>query len=93
MNLRLYGWSVLIAVGLMVLVQAIVTIPGCENVGIVLLPGMLLAALVFPEGIHSDSGIAYLVLAVVLDGLLLAIPVMLCLKRVGRTRQRRREGI
>ena len=31
------------------------------------LPGALLAALVFPEGIHSDSAVTYVVLAAVLD--------------------------
>jgi len=31
------------------------------------IPGLLAAAIVFPQGIHSDHGIAYLVLAVCLN--------------------------
>jgi hypothetical protein len=78
MNLRLYGWSVLIAIGLMVVIGAIGSIPGCDNVMYVLLPGAFIAALAFPEGIHSSAGGAFLILAGALDALLLALLVMLC---------------
>jgi hypothetical protein len=93
MNLRLSGWSLLIAAGLVMLVGAIATIPGWADVGVVLFPGMLLAAVMFPEGIHSDGPLAYLFLAGVFDVLLFALLVMLCWSRVGRFRQRKSESL
>src|SRR5579862_7456387 len=38
------------------------------------IPGLLAAALVFPEGIHSDHSVAYLVLAMFLNFFLFFIP-------------------
>lgn len=85
-GLRLYGWSVLVAIGLMMLVGAIASIPGCDPVWDALLPGAFLAAVVFPQGINSAGGNAYLAVAGVLDALLFAFPVMLCWKLIGRRR-------
>ena len=81
---RLYGWSVLIALGLMVLVGAIASIPGCGIAWDVLLPGAFLAAVAFPQGVDSAGGNAYLAVAGVLAALLFALPVMFCWKLIGR---------
>lgn len=90
---RLYGWSVLVAVGLMVLVGAIASIPGCDKVWLVLVPGALLAAVAFPQGVNSAGGNAYLVVAGLLDALLFALPVMLCWKLIGSKRRAEEGGI
>lgn len=92
-GLRLFRWSVLIAVGLMMLVGAIASIPGCDTVWNVLLPGAFLAAVVFPQGVNSAGGNAYLVVAGVLDALLFALPVMLCWKLIERRRRAEEEKI
>jgi hypothetical protein len=76
MRVRIYASSLLISVALVALVSAIASIPSCSALGCLLLPGMLLAALVFPEGVHSDSGIAYLVLAGLIDIVLFALVLM-----------------
>ncbi len=76
MRLRIYGWSLVISVALVALVAAIASVPHCSAIGIVLLPGALLAAIVFPQGPESGAGNIYLVLAGLLDSLLVAFPVM-----------------
>ena len=85
-GLRHYALSVIVALGLMLLVGAIANLPGCDIVWNVLLPGAFLAALVFPQGINSAGGNAYLVVAGFLDAFLFGFPVMLCWKLVGRKR-------
>ena len=45
-------------------------IPGFRWLGMLLLPGGLLAALLFPEGINSDHGWTFLVVAAVADWLI-----------------------
>lgn len=86
-GLRLYGWSVVVAIGLMMLVGGIASIPGCDPVWDALLPGAFLAAVVFPQGVNSAGGNAYLVVAGLLDALLFALPVMLCWKLVARRKE------
>jgi hypothetical protein len=86
-TLQLYGWSVLIAIGMLVLVEAIAGIPGFDIVEFIFAPGMLLAAVVFPQGLHSDHANAYLILACVLDALLLAVPVMFGLRAIKHRRR------
>jgi hypothetical protein len=76
MSLRVYGWSLVISVALIALVAAIASVPHCSAIGAVLLPGALLAAIIFPQGPESGSGNIYLLLAGVLDSLLFAFPVM-----------------
>jgi hypothetical protein len=75
-GLRLYGWSLAVSVVLTALVAGIASLPHCSAIGVVLLPGALLAALVFPQGPESDAANVYLVLAGLLDSLLLAFPIM-----------------
>jgi hypothetical protein len=76
MSLRVYGWSLVISVALVALVAGIASAPHCSAIGIVLLPGALLAAIVFPQGPESNAGNIYLVLAGLLDSVLFAFPVM-----------------
>lgn len=54
--------------------------------GFVLAPGLLWAAIVFPEGGHSDFAFVYLAAAVLIDTLLLGIPVMLLWRMINRLR-------
>lgn len=76
MSLRTYGWSCIISVALVAVVAAIASLPHCSAIGVVLLPGALLAAFAFPQGPESNMGNTYLVLAGLLNSLLAAFPVM-----------------
>jgi hypothetical protein len=49
------------------LLAALGSIPHINAAAFPLLPGILLAALIFPTGIHSDYGFAYMILAGILD--------------------------
>ncbi len=71
-----YAWSLLISVALMAAVGGVSSLPGCDNGWLLLVPGALLAALVFPQGVNSNGGILYLVLAGLIDLALLALIVM-----------------
>lgn len=51
-------------------VVGVASIPHCDDVAALLLPGILLAALVFAQGIHSDHAIAFMILAGVLNVLI-----------------------
>jgi len=76
MGLRRYAWSLAVSVALTVLVVVLADVPHCSAIGVVLFPGLLLAAIVFPQGAHSNEGILYLVLAGVIDVALFAFAVM-----------------
>ena len=45
-------------------------------IGTLLFPGMLIAAIIFPEGINSSGGNLYLVAAGLVESALLAFPLM-----------------
>jgi len=75
-QVRRYAWSFAVALALTMLVGAIASLPRCSAVGVLLAPGMLAAAIVFPEGINSHWGKTYLVLAAMLNAFLLAWPVL-----------------
>jgi uncharacterized membrane protein len=76
MRFGAYTWSLAISLVLIVLVGTIASIPGCSVGWDLLLPGALLAAIVFPQGVNSSGGNLYLVLAAILDIVLLSFPVM-----------------
>jgi hypothetical protein len=61
---------------LTMLVGAVASVPRWSAVGVLLAPGMLAAAIVFPQGINSDWGKTYLVLAALMNAFLLAWPVL-----------------
>jgi hypothetical protein len=48
--------------------------------GMIFLPGALLAALIFPQGIHGDAPMAFMVLAFVLTAALITPLVFLALQ-------------
>lgn len=89
MRLRVYGWSLVISVALVALAAVVASVPHFSAVGVVLLPGALLAAVVFPQGPESGSGNIYLLLAGVLDSLLVAFPVMWTWGLIERRRRAR----
>jgi hypothetical protein len=66
----------MMALALTVLVGAIASAPKCSAIGILLAPGMLAAAIVFPEGINSEWGKTYLVLAALMNAFWLSWPVL-----------------
>lgn len=87
MNLRTYIWSFVISVAITVLVSAVASLPKCSAIGFLLLPGALIAAIVMPEGINSDAGNAYLVVAGLLDSIMLSFLVMWFWRLIQRRRK------
>ena len=55
------------ALGMIVALALAGGIPGLRWLGMLLIPGGLLAALLFPEGIHSNYGLVFLVSAGITD--------------------------
>ena len=88
LQFRRYAWSFLVALAMTVLVGAVASLPRCAAVGILLGPGMLAAAIVFHEGIHSDWPQTYLLLAVLMNAFLLAWPVFWVWAWIGHSRRR-----
>jgi hypothetical protein len=76
LQLRRYAWSFMGTLILTMLVGAVASVPRWSAVGVLLAPGMLAAAIVFPQGINSDWGKTYLVLAALMNAFLLAWPVL-----------------
>lgn len=90
-QVRRYAWSFAAALALTILVGAIASLPRCSAVGVLLAPGMLAAAIVFPEGINSHWGKTYLVLAALLNAFLLGWPVLWFWTWIEHFRRRRAE--
>jgi hypothetical protein len=82
-----YFWS-LIAGGVLTALAAAISSIGFSIAGYLLLPGIFAAALVLPEGIHSDWAGTYLVLAVLANVFLLSWPVFGFWIRIERLRRR-----
>lgn len=57
------------------------------RLGVLALPGYLPAALVFPEGFHSESPYGFMALVVIFDGLLYGVPLMFLWKWWERKRK------
>jgi hypothetical protein len=87
MNLRTYAWSLLVSIALTALIAAIASMRWTTGISVLLLPGILLAAIVFPQGIHSDSPVTFLILGAVFEAILLAFPVMWAFHLIRRTRK------
>jgi small neutral amino acid transporter SnatA (MarC family) len=87
-HLRKYAWSFVFALALTVLVGAIASLPRWSAVGVLLAPGMLAAAIVFPDGINSNWGKTYLVLAALMNAFVLAWPVLWFSTWIERFRRR-----
>jgi hypothetical protein len=69
--------SFAVALGLSVAVAFLTDNTPFEFAGVIFLPGMLVAALVFPQGIESDHGNAYLAIAGVITAILLTWPILM----------------
>ncbi len=80
-----FAWAFTIALMITSLAVALSSAPHLVRLGMALAPGLLLAALIFPQGIHSTSGTIYLAVAALLNVLLLSLPIMWILGRVSRT--------
>ena len=66
------GCAALIGIVSVAALAGIASMDRLDSVGIVLLPGAFAAAVFFPQGIESDDGIAFLVLAAIFDVVLFA---------------------
>jgi hypothetical protein len=89
LQLRRYAWSFIGTLILTMLVGAVASVPRCSVVGVLLAPGLLAAAVIFPEGTNSDWAKTYLVLAVLMNAFLLAWPVLWIWALIGRSRRQR----
>jgi len=73
---REYLRACAVSLTLVALMSGIASVPGLSVVGVLLAPGMLLAAVCFPEGGHSDLAFVYVILAMLIDSLLYSWPVL-----------------
>jgi hypothetical protein len=85
-EVRRYAWSFAVALVVTVLAGAVSSVPRLSAVGVLLAPGMLGAAIIFPEGVHSGWAITYLVIAGLMNACLLAWPVLWLWTLIGRFR-------
>jgi len=74
LRLRKYLWPLVASFTLTLIVAGIASIPGLENVGVLLLPGVFASALIFPGGPHSDWPMTFLVVAALANALILTWP-------------------
>lgn len=88
MHLRRYAWSFVIALIVTVLVGAVASIPKLSAVGVLLAPGMLAGAIVFPEGTKSNWPGTYLVIAALMNAFFLSWLVWLFWVIIGRAHRR-----
>jgi hypothetical protein len=87
MRFRTRVWLLVASAVLFALVGAVASLPGCSAVGILLLPGALLAAIVFPQGPESDYALVFLGLAGLLDIILFALPIVWIWTLLGRRKK------
>lgn len=87
-SLRKYAWSFAAALILTVFLGVVASVPRWSAVGTLLAPGMLIAAMGFPQGIHSSMGDAYLVIAGLANAFVLAWLVLWLWTAISRLRQR-----
>ena len=72
--------SAALAAGTLVALAGLSSIPGMGFFAFLWLPGALLAAFIFPEGINSSFAITYVVAAALIDVMLYAIPIYIYLR-------------
>jgi hypothetical protein len=80
-------WSFAISLTITVLAAGIASFTHWSAVGTVLAPGIFAAALIFPEGVHSDSFYTYLFLTGILNVFVLTLPILLLWNWIGPSRQ------
>jgi len=83
-----YLFSFVICLAFTIAVAALASIPNCSSVGILLLPGMLAGAIVFPEGTKSDFPAIYMLVAALANGFIFSWPVLGLWVLIERIRQR-----
>lgn len=74
------GWASLIGIASVAIVAGIASIERFSSIGMVLLPGVLFAALFFPQGGESNHGTAFLVFAGIFDFTLFALIALVVLR-------------
>jgi len=74
------GWASLIGIASVGILAGIASIERFSSIGAVLLPGALLAALFFPQGVESDHAVAFLVFSAIFDCILFALAALLVLR-------------
>ena len=89
---RRYAWSYAIGLMLTILLGLVSVVPGCSAVGVLLAPGMFLAAVLFREGIHSAWPMTWFVLAGLMDAFVFSWLVMFFWTIVPRLRQANTKG-
>jgi len=88
LEVRRYAWSFGIGLIVTLLVGAISGIPRCSAAGVLLAPGMLAGAIIFPEGIESDWPGIYMLIAALLNAFFLSWPVLWLWVLIDRARRR-----
>lgn len=86
---RRYAWSCAIGVILTIFLGVAASITD-SFIGALLLPGILLAAIFFPDGIHSDHPMVYFAVAGIIETFVLSWPVMLVWTLVADLREAQR---
>jgi hypothetical protein len=76
--------GVLLGVGLLAALIGISCIPHCDDVAYAFLPGVGIAALLFPQGIHGDAPFLFVAMAGALDILIYSLPFVLVLRSRAR---------
>jgi hypothetical protein len=74
--IRRKALALLIAAAFTLCIAGVASIPHCEFFGVLFAPGILLGALVFPQGIEGDHGIAFLLAVGIVTALLLWLPIL-----------------
>jgi hypothetical protein len=88
---RRYAWSLAIALVLTVLVGAVASVSSWSAVGVLLAPGMLGGAVIFPEGIHSDWPWVYMAVAALMNVFFFSWPVLGVWVLIEHARRRNRK--
>jgi len=65
-------------------IAGISSIDRFSSIGAVLLPGVLLAAIVFPQGVEGDQALVYLILAGLIDAALLGLLALFIIRIAAR---------
>ncbi|HWF38444.1 MAG TPA: hypothetical protein VG322_07990 [Candidatus Acidoferrales bacterium] len=88
-TVRRYAWSYAIGAILTIFLGVVASVTD-SAIGALLLPGMLLAAIPFREGIHSGHSTAWFAVTGFMEAFVLSWPVMLVWTLVVRSRQAQR---
>lgn len=82
------GWSFATGIGAVVVIAAVSRVTILEDIDFLLAPGMLLAAVAFPQGVEGDHANLFLIVAAALDVLFFSLIALFIIKFKGRLRCR-----